>query len=242
MLNIYVRNDLNMRLGKLASQCAHSLTKAVLAGFSQRPDGRLQLTRSDYLVLLDFICYPEVKINLVPEQEILALAGKAHLVIDNGHTEFHGVQTLTAASESIFPEFREETLTDPTGKSDAPIRQYLIFSKEKKPSKERACEMAAHAQVRQLAVDLQWECALFEGDFVVLPPLNPQLECWLRSGYGKIAVSVTTQKELVQADEKLCGIEGMKTTLVAVGDSLALATSPAIAAHLADITGSMKLL
>lgn len=242
MLNVYVRNDLNMRLGKLASQCAHSLTKAVLAGFSKRPDGRLQLSRSDYLVLLDFIHSPDVKINLVPEQDILALAGKAHLVVDNGHTEFHGVKTLTAAAESIYPDFREETLTDPTGKSDAPIRQYLIFSKEQKPTKERACVMAAQAQVRQLVVDLEWHAGLFEGDFVVFPPLNPQLECWLRSGYGKIAVSVATVKELTQADQKLCGIEGMKTTLVALEGSFVLASSPSIAAHLAEITGSMKLL
>lgn len=98
---LVIRNDLNMRKGKLAAQAAHAAQEAILDRTGETP--RL---KTDPLTLAWLASdYRKVTVRVDSEAELLALveAAKArginiHLVEDLGHTEFHGVKTKTAAA------------------------------------------------------------------------------------------------------------------------------------------------
>lgn len=98
---LVIRNDLNMRKGKLAAQAAHAAQEAILDRSAETP--RL---KSDPLILAWLASdYRKVTVRVDSEQELLALVERAkelginvHLVEDLGHTEFHGVKTYTAVA------------------------------------------------------------------------------------------------------------------------------------------------
>lgn len=123
---IIVRKDLKMRAGKMAAQCCHASM-----AFLTRNGGLEQ----EYLTEEYGFCYPEFRSNVNPkhyyiiehwlknsfkkvvcyvnsEEELLELFEKAkekgmlaHLVEDNGATEFKGVKTITALA--IGPDVEE---------------------------------------------------------------------------------------------------------------------------------------
>jgi PTH2 family peptidyl-tRNA hydrolase len=125
---IVVRKDLNMRKGKIASQCCHAsmafLTKHLDWGSSG--DGFVFHT-TNYIntercmeikhwlenSFKKIVCYVNSEEELVElHQKALDAGLVSHLIEDNGATEFNGVKTKTAIA--IGPHFDEkfEGLTD----------------------------------------------------------------------------------------------------------------------------------
>lgn len=104
---IVVRKDLNMRKGKIASQCAHASMKVFFDRLN--PVG-------DYLDVVQYSLtitkemkewvegtFTKVVVYVNSEEELDDLATLASvagipyaLITDNGNTEFHGVPTKTA--------------------------------------------------------------------------------------------------------------------------------------------------
>lgn len=94
---IVVRRDLNMRKGKLASQCAHAACYYLLKCM----DHLLDKTTADWINSGQ----AKIVVGCDTEQELLELIQKAtsqnivtSSVIDQGRTEFHGVETLTCCA------------------------------------------------------------------------------------------------------------------------------------------------
>lgn len=96
---LVVRNDLNMRKGKMAAQAAHAAQEAILDRSGPSP-----ILRNDALVL-EWLAsdFRKVTVRVDSEEELrsiyeqaIALGINAALIEDLGHTEFHGVKTLTA--------------------------------------------------------------------------------------------------------------------------------------------------
>lgn len=109
---IVVRKDLNMRKGKIAAQSAHAsmsfLTSRIKkdlgdirpAIYRKTTPVDIELTSEEIQWLDDG--FAKIVVYVDSEKELLdvyhkALAAKltAHIIKDSGHTEFHGVPTLT---------------------------------------------------------------------------------------------------------------------------------------------------
>lgn len=117
---LIVRKDLNMRKGKIASQCAHASMKVLLdSGSVNYGEEGLGGSRPDYLVIplnhpalrtwLEGL-FTKICVYVNSEEELLALYNKAKeqnilcsLITDAGLTEFNGVPTNTVVA--IGPEY-----------------------------------------------------------------------------------------------------------------------------------------
>lgn len=91
---LVMRTDLKMRRGKETSQACHASVKAIIENL-EHPDVKQWLSQA----------FAKIAVGIDSEEELLALVERAKAVgiitatiIDNGHTEFHGVPTLTCAA------------------------------------------------------------------------------------------------------------------------------------------------
>lgn len=91
---LIMRTDLKCRRGKEISQCAHASVAATIENMDH-PDVKAWLSQS----------FAKIAVGVDSEQELLDIVEKAkergiiaRTITDNGHTEFHGVPTLTCAA------------------------------------------------------------------------------------------------------------------------------------------------
>jgi PTH2 family peptidyl-tRNA hydrolase len=115
---LVVRKDLNMRKGKIASQCCHASLGAILK-LMHTNDQRINEERTLYLndgsALTAWLkgSFTKICVGVDSELELLAVymnaidAGLNTVMIeDNGLTEFHGVKTKTCIC--IGPDWSNE--------------------------------------------------------------------------------------------------------------------------------------
>ena len=107
---IVVRNDLNMRKGKMIAQGAHASMKWFLDQNKHSSNIEVELTAVQRAWI--FGQFTKVVVRCDSEQELLDLIQKAKdyeitvsPIIDCGLTEFNGVDTLTCAA--FGPDFSE---------------------------------------------------------------------------------------------------------------------------------------
>jgi PTH2 family peptidyl-tRNA hydrolase len=107
---LVVRKDLNMRKGKIAAQCCH----ASMSFLTRRLPTKEPITEVHQKWLDDI--FTKICVSVDSEQELLDLFNRAkelnieaHLVTDNGRTEFHGVPTVTCLA--LGPDY--DTILDP---------------------------------------------------------------------------------------------------------------------------------
>ncbi|MHD0645005.1 peptidyl-tRNA hydrolase [Pseudomonas aeruginosa] len=188
-LSVLMRDDLNMRTGKMASQSGHSGMKAALSAMSLQ-SGRITIDHASYDELRDFVANPLAGVAMATG-EMLAKTPNTHLVYDNGHTEFNGVRTLTCSSAGLYGHYQGDVVSNPTGVSERKLRQYLIFAKrDKKPSKRSVCAAAAVGCIQRLYIDLKIDACWRDEGVLVTPPVDNDILEWLETGYGKIALYV----------------------------------------------------
>lgn len=91
---LIMRTDLKMRRGKEISQGAHASMKATIENLDH-PDVKQWLSQS----------FAKIAVGIDSEQELLDIVERAKAagivtatIVDNGHTEFHDVPTLTCAA------------------------------------------------------------------------------------------------------------------------------------------------
>jgi peptidyl-tRNA hydrolase, PTH2 family len=111
---LVVRNDLNMRKGKVGAQTGHAVQELIIDRSGPKPVLR------DAPFVLDWLAadYPKPVVRVDSEAELLdvyaraqAVGLKAHLVQDLGHTEFHGVPTYTAVGIGPAPSYLIDPVT-----------------------------------------------------------------------------------------------------------------------------------
>jgi PTH2 family peptidyl-tRNA hydrolase len=103
---IVMRKDLGMRKGKMIAQGAHASLKVLLDGGAAEPDGaRFAFAIDDALAAWLGGRFTKVCVSVDSEAELDAIvecataAGvRCALIVDAGHTEFHGVPTKTCCA------------------------------------------------------------------------------------------------------------------------------------------------
>ncbi len=198
-LTLFMRDDLNMRKGKMAAQASHAAMRRVLDLCELKPDA-LSISPEHYALLRQFANKPEVEVVLVgSEAELLeALAADPQsLIVDHGHTEFHGVHTPTCGALGLhdIPPAELKRTPPPV---DHPIiaRQWLVFLQleggKSAFDKVFVIEQALKASVahfyRQFRRVDEDRYAIDFNDY-------PAMKDWLYGAFGKIG--------LVSKDEAL---------------------------------------
>lgn len=203
-LDVFMRNDLNMRKGKMAAQAAHAVMKRVLDMCVLKGDG-LYVDAEHYVTLRQFLYAPEISVFLVANEEDLKQRTAENpngVIVDHGHTEFHGVHTMTCGAVGLHGV---EPAVHVDGKSAVSpedrtmiARQWLVFSKPGSTgedfSKEAVIELAALSTLRHMyklfvRQDEDSYCASFEQ--------YPALRDWLFGAFAKIGLVVKDRSELL---------------------------------------------
>jgi PTH2 family peptidyl-tRNA hydrolase len=222
-LDIFMRNDLNMRKGKMAAQAAHAVMKRVLDMCSLKNDG-LYIDTAHYTTLRQFLNAPEVAVFLVTNEEDLKQCTAENpngVIVDHGHTEFHGVHTMTCGAvglHSIEPAVHVDGKSAVSPEDRTMIaRQWLVFAKPGSTgedfSKEKVIELAAIVTLRHMCglfvcLDKDAYCASFEQ--------YPALRDWLFGAFAKIGLSVRSREELLVLESQVRE-EGLHASLLESG-------------------------
>ena len=111
---LVVRNDLNMRKGKVGAQTGHAVQELLIDRSGAKP----VLREDDFVMQWLSESYPKVVLKIDNEAALLAVYEQAiarglssHLVQDRGDTEFHGVPTYTVVSIGPAPAHLIDEIT-----------------------------------------------------------------------------------------------------------------------------------
>jgi PTH2 family peptidyl-tRNA hydrolase len=117
---IVVRKDLTMRKGKMCAQVAHASMKFLFENNDAEKLGEIKVKLSKPEMLWMNSGHAKIVVGCDSEEELRSLMSKAELfgvdsysITDAGHTEFHGVPTLTAAA--FGPDY-SDVIDEITGK------------------------------------------------------------------------------------------------------------------------------
>lgn len=103
---IVMRKDLNMRKGKMIAQGAHASLKVILDA-GRLADDRGTFALDTWPALAEWLGdrFAKVCVSVTSEAELDAIAERARaaglpcaVIVDAGHTEFHGVPTKTCCA------------------------------------------------------------------------------------------------------------------------------------------------
>jgi peptidyl-tRNA hydrolase len=234
-LNIYFRQDLGMRKGKIAAQIAHAACAQMLNAMDDHGDFRL-LPRADYASLEALIATQGVCIHPVADEAALRQAltapEKSAIIIDRGLTEFGGVPTLTAAAQGVFEPSPLKAV--PMSRADLIARQWFVFSKERPLPKEHVARMAAIGCLKMMHYLIK--PPIGAAKHAALPLYDPALRGWLTAGFGKIGMGIKTDADLMALQEALMAIE-VPSILMELDGSKLLVIGPQFPETVSTIMG-----
>lgn len=246
MHKLIIRNDLNMRRGKMAAQSSHALMKAFLDSFDSLNDGNfLHLSQPSKAQIRQWQASPRVSASLVSDlndlsEEAHKHTGKALFVEDLGRTEFHGEKTTTCAC-MVDPDWLLSASPRIPKPFNEPLRakQVIAIRRDKKLTKEEMCEFASIASVDALLNGLKVSDDFSGYDL----QQNSPMAVWLRTAFGKIVVGVPNEdhlNDLVTKARQEDIIVG--TSCNDDGNVMAVAIGPDFPENVDALTGGFKLL
>lgn len=241
MLHLYVRQDLQMRKGKMAAQCAHAAMK-LLFDVMGKTQAQMVLSKQEHLELMTFFSNPVITVHMVKDEAALNAAldlSKPYAtIIDSGRTEFHGVPTLTCAAQGIFSSCPVTSIEVPHmyGK-DIKAKQIFVFNKDFPLSKEQACQLSALTCLELLYDRMQ---SSENGKYFDLTQ-DTAFIAWITHAFAKIALSTKTLEELnIVANElTTANITFIKKTM---GNNTCLCIEPCYPEQIDLITGKLSLI
>lgn len=190
-LQVFMRNDLNMRKGKMVAQASHAVMKRVLDLCVLSQDA-LMISNAGYETLKAFSEKPELSIILVSNEQSLLDAMSSNIdgcIVDSGRTEFHGVPTLTCGAIGLHEQRRVFELVVP---DDVPreliARQWFVIAKPDAGApmgKVDAMEAGCVATVAHLISLFKPRLDGYSIEF----SLYPAMRDWLLGAFGKVALS-----------------------------------------------------
>lgn len=240
-LIIYVRQDLNMRKGKMAAQVAHAVMK-LLFDCTTKTHDKMILSLQQVQELENFLQNPQITISMVANEdslyEILKKPIPYAIITDSGRTEFHGVPTVTCAAQGIFSQCRTSQIDVPHmyGK-DIKAKQVFVFNKDFPLSKENSCKLSVLSCLTFLCSKLKTH-----GDtqYFDLTENNPFV-AWISHAFAKIGLSTKTMEELngIAITLKENNIHFIQSQ---IGENYCLCIEPLYPEKIDLITGNLKLI
>lgn len=246
-LNIFVRQDLKMRKGKMAAQSAHSAQKLLIESMELRGEWRV-LDKQNLRDFSAWMVNQSVVINMVKDPDALNASLDTKLpfaaIIDSGRTEFAGVPTLTCAAQGIFQTPLGDELSVPENYGqDIKAKQLYVFSKEYPLSKERACELATSGCLLYHGCILE-TISNDSGEMIwAALNVNPETEfgMWVSGAFAKIALGTATDKELFELEEILVQ-NGIFSVLHKIENNFCLVIEPKKPENIDPFTRHLSLI
>lgn len=240
-LNIFIRQDLKMRKGKMAAQSAHAIMKLLFDVMNKTAE-RMTLPSKQKLELDQFMLNPKVKIIMVADEVALNQAldkSLPHAIItDSGRTEFHGVPTITCAAQGIFStcDFSEIHVPHIYGK-DIKAKQVFVFNKDVPLSKELACELSVMTCLEFLHKKMENDGNEQYFDLTE----DSAFVAWIVNAFGKIGLSAKTMDELNQVAHNL-NDNSISFVKKNIGENVCLCIEPCYPDYIDPITGQLSLI
>lgn len=184
-MKIYVRNDINMRKGKICAQVSHACMAIWLDSMNKtKTDFTLEGNNLELFNEWKNAGYP-IEIIKVDLETLLSKQNKNTVIIqDAGRTEFKE-PTITCMAEYEGLVFTKDKYRS---KEDKPSKQVLIANRDKKLNKYDLAPIAARASWKVIE-----KMMLTMEDKKVLN-LNEALYFWLNHGFAKITLKADTEK------------------------------------------------
>lgn len=216
MINIFVRNDLNMRKGKIASQAAHAYMSIIKNFFFNLSCDHIIIKENNYKFFteqynsfdyLNFENYVKnIKINKVDSEEEAinhSLLSPFNVrIIDSGLTEFNGNPTLTTTA-NITLNHNFQFKNDLRLKDCKDNKQVLIVNSDIKQDK---FELAPYAAYAFLSAIIQLynieEINYINQEIRINIKQNPILKDYLFGKFKKITLKANSE-EIFQLKELL---------------------------------------
>lgn len=241
ILNIFIRQDLKMRKGKMAAQSGHAVMK-LLFDVMKKTSERMILPSVQKTELDKFLQNPQVKITMVADEaalnQILDKSLPHAVIVDSGRTEFHGVPTVTCAAQGIFSscDFSEIHVPHIYGK-DIKAKQVFVFNKDIPLSKEMACELSVMTCLEFLNQKMEIDG---NENYFDLTQENAFV-AWIVNAFAKIGLSAKTMDELNQVEDNLKA-NSINFIKKSIGGNSCLCIEPCYPEQIDTITGSLSLI
>ena len=233
-MKVYIRTDLNMRKGKIASQASHAVT-GVLLGAMEKTEKEFIFYGNNLSVykVWEKNSFP-IEIELVSsEEELLSKKSENSVLIkDAGRTEF-GKPTYTCLGEMSDIEIKERINLEYT--QDKPAKQILIANRDLNLTKWELAPKAALAS--WLALE---DLMLKEEGKWTLSLKDSALKSWLLGAFAKITLKIEEsnieelETELFNNNIDFYSVKNEKRPVV-------LATSPQHFESIDPFTSNLKL-
>jgi peptidyl-tRNA hydrolase len=241
ILNIFIRQDLKMRKGKMAAQSAHAVMK-LLFDVMKKISERMILPSIQKDELVKFLQNPQVKITMVADEaalnQILDKSLPHAVIVDSGRTEFHGVPTVTCAAQGIFSscDFSEIHVPHMYGK-DIKAKQVFVFNKDIPLSKELACELSVMTCLEFLNQKMKTDGEQKYFDLTE----DSAFVAWIVNAFAKIGLSAKTMDELNEVEDNL---KANSITFIkkSIGANSCLCIEPCYPENIDPITGQLSLI
>lgn len=230
-LKLIIRDELNMRKGKISAQLSHAVLGMWLS-IANKIGNKYQFNIENSKLFKEWLDNPDLDIIKVrSEQELLNYPEKAKIIRDAGLTEF-GEPTYTCSCvypEKVFFE-KNEAMFYP----ETELKQVLIANQELNLDKYTLPKYTTIACVKSL------EAYITEESGLITITANKELETWLSGRFKKITLKASEEEIkniIVQLKEKNinCSIVYFNDKIAAVG------IEPKKEEEINKVTGQLKL-
>lgn len=198
-IKIYIRNDLNMRRGKISSQVSHGLM-SIWLNASKITNDNLVLSDSNlelYLAWRNNPTFDLIPVNSENEFKGIMESYKAKentfttLITDQGRTEFGGKpqDTCFAVIESENYSYYENTDCKPLeGNKELLSKQVIVANKDFKMDKWELAKKVSICSVFGL-----FNLSEDVDNSIISIPLTGYVKLWINGSFGKVVLKSNTE-------------------------------------------------
>ncbi len=231
-LKLVIRDELNMRKGKISAQLSHAVLGMFLS-LSIKENNEYKFSKKNTVLLKEWLKNPELDIIKVKsENELLNYPEKAKIIRDAGLTEF-GQPTYTCSC--VYPLEAELCInSDNVFYPETELKQVLIANQDLNLDKYTLPKYTTIACVKSL------ETYMEEINEEIVLKASKDLQTWLSGRFKKITLKANTM-EIENLIDKL-NKENIKFSIINFENKIAaIGIEPKKEEEINKITGQLKL-
>ncbi len=256
MIDIYCRKDLGMRRGKVCAQAAHAAMKLLLQSTTKVNNALMLKDSSHYDLISKMMFDNSYSIHWVnSESELLQIEIDnpefSASIVDNGHTEFHGVPTLTClAVDTTKTLLKVRSFETTNEESPVQMKQVIALRRDLGFSKDRHIALAIISSLNCIVRFFNQD---ENGHYVLKLDDNKNLDMWLSSAFAKTVVKIEDGDAIVLQHEakarsirnvSFCSPPSSRVSSMPFGSLFqvtAISFGPEAKSVVDEVTGKLKL-